>query len=280
LAPLPPLDPAQMAEVSSMDCKAFAEHVAVRAKTLQAAPLQEPAASDGAAGTDAEEAEPQETEPQQLADLPLFSTASADQPYPPGWQPWHLSRNKTPTRYGLVMQSHQLVMHAQADVSASGLYVSLIARDAGVMRWAWRTRDVIRTADNTLGSREDAPLRIFVAFDGDRSTLSLKDQLMYEMARLTTGREMPYATLMYIWAGRRQAGSILPNPHTDRVRMIVADSGVAHTGEWRCHERDLRADYRKAFGQEPGRVIAVGIMTDTDNTKTKAESWYGDITLD
>ena len=39
-------------------------------------------------------------------------------------------------------------------------------------------------------------------------------------------------------------------------------------------------DYRKAFGTDPGRVIAVGIMTDTDNTKSKAESWYGDIALD
>ncbi|HBO76948.1 MAG TPA: hypothetical protein DD502_02140, partial [Cupriavidus sp.] len=27
-------------------------------------------------------------------------------------------------------------------------------------------------------------------------------------------------------------------------------------------------------------VIAVGLMTDTDNTKTRAESWYGDITIE
>ncbi len=103
---------------------------------------------------------------------------------------------------------------------------------------------------------------------------------MYEMARLTTGREMPYATLMYIWGGRRAEGTVLSNPHTDRVRMIVVDSGMKHTNEWRCHERDLRADYREAFGTDPGRVIAVGIMTDTDNTKSKVESWYGDIALD
>ncbi len=171
-------------------------------------------------------------------------------------------------------------MHAQAESSASGLYVPLRERDAGMLRWTWKTNGIIRNADNGQGSREDSPLRLFVAFDGDKGSLSLKDQLMYEMARLTTGREMPYATLMYIWGGKRPEGTVLPNPHTDRVRMIVVDAGTKHANEWRCHERDLRADYRKAFGTDPGRVIAVGIMTDTDNTRSKAESWYGDIALD
>ncbi|AOY92643.1 hypothetical protein BKK79_13320 [Cupriavidus sp. USMAA2-4] len=282
MAPMQPQDPDRMVSVAPMECSTFATRVATHAQHQQkvtASPQVAAAADEGAAGADADE-ESGEAEPAPRADLPLFSTAPVGQPYPSGWHPWRINRNKTPTRYGLVAQQDQVVMHAQADASASGLYVPLTARDAGMLRWAWRTRDVIRTADNTLGSREDAPLRVFVAFDGDKGNLSLKDQLMYEMARLTTGREMPYATLMYIWAGRRPAGSILPNPHTDRVRMIVADSGLAHTGEWRCHERDLRADYRKAFGQEPGRVIAVGIMTDTDNTRTRAESWYGDILLD
>jgi hypothetical protein len=45
------------------------------------------------------------------------------------------------------------------------------------------------------------------------------------------------------------------------------------------YERDIRADYRKAFGEEPGRLIAVGIMTDTDNTKSTAQAWYGPVVL-
>ncbi len=215
-----------------------------------------------------------------LADLPLFSASSAPSTVPTGWQPWKVNRNKTPTRYSLTEVDQRTVLHAEADGSASGLYVPLTQRDPGTLRWMWRTRDVIRVADNAVGHREDAPLRIFVAFDGDRNTLSLKDQLMYEMARITTGREMPYATLMYIWGGKRPVGSVLNNPHTDRVRMIIVDSGTRHTNEWRCHERDLRADYRKAFGTDPGKILAVGLMTDTDNTKSRAEAWYGDIALD
>ncbi len=61
------------------------------------------------------------------------------------------------------------MLHAEADSSASGLYVPLTQRDSGCFAGHGRTRDVIRgSADNSqMGQREDAPLRMFVAFDGD-----------------------------------------------------------------------------------------------------------------
>jgi hypothetical protein len=33
----------------------------------------------------------------------------------------------------------------------------------------------------------------------------------------------------------------------------------------------------RPFGEEPGRLLAVGVLTDTDNTGGHAEAWYGDI---
>nr|WP_231906802.1 DUF3047 domain-containing protein [Cupriavidus sp. D384] len=280
-----PTDPSKLAAVSDGNCAMFAEKgllkAAVRSLPVDQLELANRAANAAEAESGGDgEAEADAASLPLLADLPLFSASSAPSTVPTGWQPWKVNRNKTPTRYSLTEVDQRTVLHAEADGSASGLYVPLTQRDPGTLRWMWRTRDVIRVADNAVGHREDAPLRIFVAFDGDRNTLSLKDQLMYEMARITTGREMPYATLMYIWGGKRPVGSVLNNPHTDRVRMIIVDSGTRHTNEWRCHERDLRADYRKAFGTDPGKILAVGLMTDTDNTKSRAEAWYGDIALD
>nr|WP_257993102.1 DUF3047 domain-containing protein [Cupriavidus pauculus] len=281
-----PTDPSKLAAVSDGNCATFAEKGLLKASirsqpadVLELANRTANLAAESEAGSDGE-AEADAASLPLLADLPLFSASPLPTVVPTGWQPWRVNRNKTPTRYSLVEVDQRTVLHAEADGSASGLYVPLTERDPRMLRWMWKTRDVIRVADNAVSHREDAPLRIFVAFDGDRSTLSLKDQLMYEMARITTGREMPYATLMYIWGGKRPVGSILNNPHTDRVRMIIVDSGTRHTNEWRCHERDLRADYRKAFGTDPGKILAVGLMTDTDNTKSRAEAWYGDIALD
>ncbi|WP_265922936.1 DUF3047 domain-containing protein [Cupriavidus nantongensis] len=273
------------ASSSAIDCQAFtarmAAHAAAQAETAVPEPDALAAANTLAADAEAgDDGEPAEASPATLARLPLFSVSPRGDRLPVGWHPWTINRNKTPTTYTLAEVDQRVVVHAKADSSASGLYVPLRERDAGMVRWTWKTSGIIRNADNSHGPREDSPLRLFVAFDGDKGALPLKDQLMYEMARLTTGREMPYATLMYIWGGQRAEGAVVKNPHTDRVRMIVVDSGMKHANEWRCHERDLRADYRKAFGTDPGRVIAVGIMTDTDNTKSKAEAWYGDIALD
>ena len=44
--------------------------------------------------------------------------------------------------------------------------------------------------------------------------------------------------------------------------------------------RNLAADYRKAFGAAPGRVLGVAVMTDTDNTGSKAVGEYADIRFD
>jgi len=57
------------------------------------------------------------------------------------------------------------------------------------------------------------------------------------------------------------------------------DSGQAHIGEWRLHERDLSADYQKAYGEAPGKIIGVALLTDTDNTQSETRAFYGDIEL-
>jgi hypothetical protein len=97
------------------------------------------------------------------------------------------------------------------------------------------------------------------------------------VAETLSGRESPYATLMYIWSNKAPVGAVIQNPRTGRVQMIVASSGSAGVGQWQALARNLRDDYRKAFGEEPGKVLAYGVLTDTDNTGEQVTGWYGDI---
>jgi hypothetical protein len=48
-------------------------------------------------------------------------------------------------------------------------------------------------------------------------------------------------------------------------------------GAWLSYTRDIRADFEKAFGEAPGALLGVGLMTDTDNTGEQVHAWYGDI---
>jgi len=57
----------------------------------------------------------------------------------------------------------------------------------------------------------------------------------------------------------------------------VVESGAARLGRWSDYERDVAADYRRAFGAEPPAVSGVVVSTDTDNTGERAEAYYGDI---
>jgi hypothetical protein len=70
---------------------------------------------------------------------------------------------------------------------------------------------------------------------------------------------------------------VLPNRHTSRIKMIVAESGREKLGAWQDITRNVYEDYRRAFGEEPGRITAIAVMTDTDNTGENAQAWYGDI---
>jgi len=73
---------------------------------------------------------------------------------------------------------------------------------------------------------------------------------------------------------------MLPSAHTSQVKMLAVASGPEGLGRWQSVHRNLAADYRRAFGAAPGRVLGVGVMTDTDNTGARAVGEYADIRFD
>jgi hypothetical protein len=70
---------------------------------------------------------------------------------------------------------------------------------------------------------------------------------------------------------------MVPNPYTDRIMMIVVESGADKRNQWVSEERNVSEDYKRAFGEEPPMISGVAIMTDTDNTRESATAYYGDI---
>lgn len=213
-----------------------------------------------------------------------FSAGAAGRALPRGWQPLIISRAKAPTEYRLVRDplTGEVVLHAIADASASGLRQRLDVDPAAFpyIRWRWRVIDLIVGADNQDRYSEDSPVRLMLFFDGDKNTLPLKERLLMETAHLLTGEVPPFATLMYIWENRFPVETVLSNSYSDQIRMIVAGSGRdANPGEWKVLERNYLDDYRRVFGEAPRRLIGVGIMTDTDNTGERIEAYYGDIEL-
>jgi hypothetical protein len=198
-----------------------------------------------------------------------------------GWAHQPISKLKRNTIYALTQEDGRSVMRAQADRSAS-MYVAHFKKPAGVpktLSWRWKTDALVPGADNRDSKLEDAPLRVIVEFDGDVSTLPEAEQKKFRRAKAIARHSLPFSTLMYIWSDHVPVGTVIPSAHTSQVKMLVVASGANGLGAWQSVRRNLAADYRRAYGAEPGQVLGVAIMTDTDNTGTKATAYYADIRL-
>jgi hypothetical protein len=212
------------------------------------------------------------------AALPEVSSFSGLRPggtMPATWQPWSLSRFKPPSRYQLIEDAGATVVHAKAQASASGMihYLDVDPRERPLLSWRWKVMDLFPSAS----SADDSPARIVVSFDGDLEKLDFSDRLFYDQFRLFTGQQLPYAALMYVWGSRTPTEGIVPNPYTSRVKIIVVESGRDRLGRWLSEQRNVAADFRRAFGEEPGKIISVGILTETDAGDRPLDVYYGDL---
>lgn len=202
---------------------------------------------------------------------------------PPGGDPWQpfLLPGKRFAAFEFSDRPDPPYLSVQADRS-----VSILRRrfSEGIdaprhIDFSWKVDALPEDANLSEADREDAPVRILLSFDGDRSRWSPRNHRLSEMSRLLTGEELPYATLMYVWSNHDEPEAVVINPRTDRIRKMVVESGKGQLGRWKTYRRDVRADFVKAFGEEPGALRAVALMTDTDNTRSRLKAWYGPLKL-
>ena len=208
-----------------------------------------------------------------------FSAAKPGAALPQGWEPLTFGSLKTPTKYDLVETDGIVVARARADAAAAGLNfpVKFDVRSAPVVEFRWKIAKLIDDADSRIAAKEDSPVRLVLGFDGDKSKLTFKERTASVLAKSATGKELPYAQLIYVWSNSEPVGTVIENTHTRRVRMIVAATGAGNAGKWVTLTRNVPEDFKRAFGEDPGTLTDVGIMTDTDNTGASVEAWYGDI---
>ena len=167
-------------------------------------------------------------------------------------------------------------------VSAASLLrqkVRIEPQELAQIKFSWKVPELISLADLAVRENADSPVRIVLAFEGDRSKFSAKNAMLSELAHTMTGEPLPYATLMYVWCNSRPPGTVITSARTDRIRKIVVESGAKNINMWMDYERNIRADYEKAFGEAPGALVGIGIMTDSDNTRTTTRAWYGQVKL-
>jgi hypothetical protein len=215
---------------------------------------------------------------QSAPEIPSFSSGQAGAP-PAGWEHIPLSHSKKSTEYSTVLDDGVVVLKANSRGSASlmGVRVDFDPHAFPMLSWRWKVTQGIAGAETSNRAREDAPARIMVSFSGDMKKLSALDRAAAAVAESISGQPLPYAELMYVWGGKVAVDSITTSSLTSRIRMLAVAVDEQGIGRWQTYTRNLVEDYKRAFGEEPGRVTAIQLLSDTDNTGGIAEALYGDI---
>ena len=198
--------------------------------------------------------------------------------------PWTHQRygSRKPTRYAAGEHLGRPALEAVSEAGNSTMRLALGPRKdrrPGGLGFSWCVPALNEQADLRDDDADDAVARVMLSFDGDRSRLSPRDHMLSELAQLISGQPLPYAMLVYVWDHRYPVGTVIPNPHTKRIRQLVVDHGPQRLGRWVEHERDIGADYRHAFGEDCGSLTGLGLMSDSNNTGASATAWFGAVTI-
>lgn len=190
--------------------------------------------------------------------------------------------SRKPTEYAAGKHLGRVALAARSDAGNSTMRLALgpvPGRRPDKIRFSWCVPALNPQADLRDDDADDAVARVMLSFDGDRSRWSSRDHVLSELAQLVSGHPLPYAMLVYVWDNRYPVGTVIPNPHTSRIRQLVINHGSQQLGEWVTHERNIDADHRLAFGEDPGSLVGLGMMSDSNNTGALSTAWFGPVML-
>ena len=213
-----------------------------------------------------------------------FSTASPGAPLPAPWREQRVPPAAA-SELRLVSDGGATVLQARASAAAGAAIHPLREQADGVaLAWRWKVDRVVERANLDAREGDDFAARVYVFFDVPLDALPFADRWKVRLARLLHGDSLPTAAICYVWDNRHPPGTSRWSPYTDRVRVVVVESGGAKAGQWLDERRDLAADFRAAFGSQwsgpvpPITGVAVG--NDTDQTGESVTAWFGDVRLE
>jgi hypothetical protein len=185
------------------------------------------------------------------------------------------------THYAMAYRAGQACVLAQAvrSVSLWRRPLKIEPEHIEAVQFDWWIHQMEMRSTVAEADTDDAPARLLLGFDGDERKLSLRNRMQFELVQTLTGEAPPFATLMYVWDAKAAPETVIISSRSDRVRKIVVGSGEQGRGRWQRMRRDVRADFQKAFGEAPGTLTSMAMMTDADNTGSRAEACYGNILL-
>lgn len=199
------------------------------------------------------------------------------------WRPLTFPKISRHTAYNpaAVISNERPVLEARANCSASGLILAIpdsfdLTRTPR-LRWRWRVEQGLNHADERSKSGDDFAARVYVLFEFNPTTAGAWERLQRRIGTALYGEGMPGKAISYVWASRAERGEVWTNPYSADTQMVVLETGSR--GEWHTETVDLLADRVRLLGLQLDPVMAIALMTDSDNTCVEVTAYYSDFQL-
>jgi hypothetical protein len=138
-----------------------------------------------------------------------------------------------------------------------GTEVQIKTEETPILTWRWRVGELPRGGNERNLKTLDSAASVYAVF----------------------GSRLLPRIVKYVWSTSLPAGSSFKHPNSGRMAIIVVNTGADSLNQWLTVSRNLVDDYKKAFGSNPGNLIAIGVKTDSDSTRSTAQADYDDIRL-
>ena len=137
--------------------------------------------------------------------------------------------------------------------------------------WQWQVAEGVGATDLTRKGGDDRNLAIYFVFVDEETAQSRSRNSVRRILRNSSTR-----ALVYVWGGAHKKGALLPSPYSNKLRTKI--QRTPGTGSF-SEQVDLAADYRRAFGADPGVLIGVAITADSDDTGGKIEAAIANLNI-
>jgi len=122
------------------------------------------------------------------------------------------------------------------------------------LAWRWKVSQLPRGGDFRHSSTDDQAAQVLVAFSDRR-------------------------ILTYLWdstapQGTMESASSIPLVH---IFAIVCRSGGSDINQWLEENRNIEADYQRAFGKPAPHVKGLRLQINSQHTGSSAESYFGEV---
>lgn len=167
---------------------------------------------------------------------------------------------------------NQLNMSSDGSVSIAYTRIPQSDWQANRASWSWTVDQSVPATDLRKKGGDDRNMSLYFVFLPDDQAAASEGAGI----RSLLGNEN-VRVLLYTWGGNHGRGEQFLSPYLNGLGMNIA-LRPAGTGSF-TENVDLAADYRRAFGGEPGSLVGLAVSGDSDDTDSTISAALGNLSL-